>query len=459
MAMILIMSLGMGISMVVYDADEKYQYGYLAMQLAGLLGFPLFMAAYYLVTRNVPGFVFPRLRKAGESPLVKPLMLIGWFCLLHELGKVVSGIASGTMDRGYAGDILVDTPFGWWSAFVVFSRLQTLGFLLVPLIWRESQIIGRVIASGIVGIILFLHFVAASRGAVFFPLFILLVGCYMFLEFRRLKFEVAILVGVIALFPFVTIMSYYRNTEAFRQTDIRNIFQKLGTMKEGLAQKEEKESDTGEHFAEAGRSYIGVADSLIYEMTPSAIAYEGARRLDDLLWLYVPIMFSKGVRPVLLDGNAIVVQYTGIQFERSSIAISWPAEMYRRWGWAAVPIGLILYGIFYGAVFRYVYNLYLHHNALLGFIICGLLFSFFNAWFFHTVLSTCWGWLYDIPKHLLLLGGLYFVVKILAGGDESIPGALELMGAEKLSETTSSLSVHGRRILFRARRFCRGSAR
>jgi hypothetical protein len=61
-------------------------------------------------------------------------------------------------------------------------------------------------------------------------------------------------------------------------------------------------------------------------------------------------------------------------------------------------------------------------------MLCGLAFNFFISWFFHTVLTTCWFWFYDIPKHLLLLACFYFVAKMLSGSNEKIPGALELTG-------------------------------
>lgn len=427
LATILIMSLGAGISMVVHDSTEKFQYGLFVMQLIGLLGFPLFMGAYYLVTSKVPGFVFPGMVKVGVSPLVRPLILVAWFCLLHELARVVAGVASGTMDRGYAGDFQLDTPYGWWSIFSVFLRLQTLGYLLVPLIWRESRMPARLAAVAVVASILFLNLVAAARGAVFFPPFILMVGCYMFLEFNHVKYEVLVIIGVIALFPFVTIMSHYRNTEAFRETDIRNVFQKIGTMKDALARKAEVEESSGEHYSEAGRAYIGVADSIIYEMTPDLIPFEGFARLDDLKWMYVPYMFSSGSRPVLQDGYQIYVNYTGVQQERSTIGISWPADLYRRWGWLGIPVGLIIYGLFYGLFFRYIFSLYLNRNALLGFMISGIFFHSFISWIFTTVLSTAWYWLYDIPKHFMLIAVVYWVVKLLCSSD-GVPGALALMG-------------------------------
>lgn len=445
MAMVLIMSLGAGISMVVADAPEKYIYGYYAMQMVGLLGCPLFIISYYLVTKNIPGFVFPKKGECRDPLLPKALVLVGWICLLHELGRVIAGVASGTMDRGFAGEFQVENRFGWWSLFGVFPRLQTMGFLLVPLIWRESRIIGKGGVMLVVCTILFGHLVAASRGAVFYPMFTLVVGSFMFLEpkFKFFKYEIIFAVGLVVLFPFVTIMSYYRNTATYQETDIRNPLKKLGGLKDGLKLKSERESDSGENYAEAGRSYIGVADLLVYEMTPNSIPHEGFGRMNDLLWLYVPYMFSQGTRPVIQDGYNIVIQYTGVYMERTSIGISWPADLYRRWSWMGIAIGMPLYGLFYGLVHRWLYTFYMKKNALLGFMFCGILFHFIVAWIYSTVMTNAWYWLYDMPKHFGIVLVIYFAVKTILGV-EKVQGMNALVGTdESVVPAGNGEVVHG----------------
>ncbi|MBK8476795.1 MAG: hypothetical protein IPL39_10930 [Opitutaceae bacterium] len=421
MAYILVLSLGAGISMVVYDLGGRYQYGYMVMQVIGLLGFPLFIVAYAAVMKRVPGFVFPAKLQRSAASYVRPLLLIGWFCLLHELAKVGAGIASGVADKGEAGDFQVDTPFGWWSAFGIFLRIQTLGYVLAPFIWRESRLFGRVLLMALLTTLVFLNFVTGSRGMVFAPVVILLAGCYMFLEFRRIKYEILIAVVVLAAVPVVTLMSHYRSTDAFRETSIRNPFAKLATIREGMERMETVTEASGERFTEAGKAFIGVNDAIIYELTPDTIPHEGFGRVEHLLWIYVPYMLSRGERPVLQDENMVSVMYTGQAYARSSIGITWSAELYRRWGWFGIPVGLCLYGLFYGAVFRVVYNYYLKRNLLFGFLICGVFFHFFFLWIFHTLLLTCWLWLYDVPKNLALVTCLYFGLRSAIGFRQS-PG-------------------------------------
>jgi hypothetical protein len=430
LAVICIMSLGAGISMLTIESDEKYKLGFLAMQLTGLLGFPFMIIGYYIMSSRLPGFVFPATSSGPGRRLIKPLLIVGWFCLLHELAKVSAGIISGSADRGLAGDFQLDTPFGWWSAFAIFLRIQTLGFILVPLIWREGPMWSRAGVAMVAFTILFLHFVGASRGAVFFPIFIMTVGCYLFLNIKKIKYEPLIALGVLGLLPLLTIMSYYRSTQAFRETDIRNVFKKLGTIKEGLEQKKEREEESGEKLSEAGRAFVGVADYLIYEMTPHDVPHEGFGRLDGIVWELVPYMFTQGQRPLMQDGNLITSYYRGYSVSRTSIGITYPAELYRRWGWIAVPIGLFLYGLFYGGVFRLVYGVYFWRNALWGFIMCGVLFHFFVAWYFHTILNLVWFWTYDTPKNLALLGLLYLGMRFFLG-IRPPPGALNLINAQR----------------------------
>jgi hypothetical protein len=70
-------------------------------------------------------------------------------------------------------------------------------------------------------------------------------------------------------------------------------------------------------------------------------------------------------------------------------------------------------------------------------MISGIFFHSFISWIFTTVLSTAWYWLYDIPKHFMLIAVVYWVVKLLCGSD-GVPGALALMGGGSSPAISSS---------------------
>lgn len=431
LATVLVLALGVGVSFVTLDAEEKYTEGFLAMQLVGLLGFPLFIAGYRLVMGNVPGFVVPSSQVPANRHFFQCLIYIGWFCLLHDFGKVLAGVISGTNDKGYGGEFVVETPFGWWSAFGIFPRIQTLGYVLAPVIWRDSRAIGRCLLAGVVGSILFLNFAAGSRGQTIYPVLITVVGCFMFFDARRVKYELYLALGAMVAVPLVTIMLNFRNTEAFRSTSLRDVFSRVATIKEGLQLQAEKVEE-GSRYADAGRSFIGVADNVIYEMTPGIVPHEGFDRLDDAVWTVIPYILSQRQRPILQDGYLIVKEYLGDLGDRTNVGITWPAELYRRFGWVGVPLGLFGYGLVYGSAFRFVYRLYLYRNALWGFLICGIFFHFFILWCWSTTLTNIWFWFYEVPKHLALMGLLYFGARALVPGRRQT-GALAMLGVPRRS--------------------------
>ncbi len=227
------------------------------------------------------------------------------------------------------------------------------------------------------------------------------------------------------MYPMVTIMGNYRSTDAYREADIRDPIKKLGTLSQGLEQWSAKEEDTGSRYAETGNAFLGTIDYMIYEMTPVTIPHEGFERLDGAVWIFWPTMFSQTAeRPVVHDDIQIAEQYLGYSLGGTGMTLSFSAELYRRWGWLGLPIGLFAYGVLYGLVFRKIHQHYLFRNALWGFILCGLSFM---MWTFGPILSTLSVWFYDIPKHLLILGGLYFCLKLLIS-PKPVPGALALGG-------------------------------
>jgi hypothetical protein len=99
----------------------------------------------------------------------------------------------------------------------------------------------------------------------------------------------------------------------------------------------------------------------------------------------------------------------------------------------------LIYGVIYGAIFKYVYTLYMKRNALLGFLLCGLFFNFFVAWFWSSVLTMAWLWLYDIPKHLALLALIYFTVcRRKTPGAETLAGIMRLPARHGFRHASSS---------------------
>jgi hypothetical protein len=421
LAMLFIMTYGLGPALIYYDSGGPTMRGLLLMQIVGVTCLPMMILGYWIVFKDVPAFCLPKEGLSRQIRFEGPLVKIGWLLIIHELCRVLIGAITGSNDRGYAGEFIVEKPFGIWTAFGLFLQISTLTYILVPLMFKRSLFIGKCVLFGIIGTMFLFNFAAGGRGAVFTPIFLMIIGVYLF-SLSRIRFEFPLFIAFLGLSPLILVMGYYRNTEAFRETELRNVFQRLSAVKhlgEAAAKGEEQRA------SELGRAFIGTVDTLIYEMTPSVIPHYGTTGLSNVVWVFVPYFVYRN-RPVLHDGKAIAEQYFGYELVRTSIGISYPAELYRRFGWIAVPFGLFAYGMFYAYVYKKVYIFYIEKNAVLGFLFAGILMNGFVAWNFHTIPNLAQSWIYGtFLKHFGLMFILYLITRG-AGGRQRPLGARQL---------------------------------
>lgn len=119
-------------------------------------------------------------------------------------------------------------------------------------------------------------------------------------------------------------------------------------------------------------------------------------------------------KPTLLDGDYIRELYTGVYYERSSIGISYQADLYRRFGWLGVLVGFPFYALAISLFVKYGARYTANKRTKLW----GLLVLFFITTFIHgapsgSMLTTIWNFFYDYPKYLLALGSLLFVSRFI----------------------------------------------
>ena len=399
LAQMMILAHGFGPALMTQGGDGTTNHGLLLSQFSGIMSALCLIWGYWVVMRRVPAFELPPRTPMRHRLLDRPLNVVGWVLLGHEFMRVVVGALSGAMDRGEGGDFLTEQPFGIWTAFGFLGQIQALGFILVPLCWQCSKLVGRCVLGAALGLILIIHFAAASRGAVVFPVFLIIFGIFLFAE-RPKRLELVFILGLLAITPLLLLMGNFRSTAEFRRSSLSNIGERLSTLRFASEAAEKAQDSQG---VQAGRAFIGTLDFMIYEMTPNEIPYAMFDGLDSIIWVMVPYVLYRD-RPILQDGNFISQQYLGYELIRTSIGITLPADLYRRFGWPAVPLGMFFYGVFYGGVFRWIYKIYFRRNALLGFLLLGVMMNFFIGWNFHSIPNTVHGWVYNtFFKHFLLM--------------------------------------------------------
>ncbi len=151
--------------------------------------FPILILVYWMVNRSNPPVAMSDNGRVLSYPDNQRLRFVAASVTIFTVALHYVSISSGLADRGSAGDFVLDTPYGYWSYFAAFSKLQYIAYMLVPYLYVTS---GRLVRIGlVVGVCVYVLFEAAnsSRGAVVFPFIFIVCGYWMIGgSFRRTAF-------------------------------------------------------------------------------------------------------------------------------------------------------------------------------------------------------------------------------------------------------------------------------
>jgi hypothetical protein len=392
------LGLGIGSVLLIVDAEVKFEPLIFLMQVVYLVTFPFMMIIYRFFNINFPSFSLPDPLNPDSQSFYKPLKNIAWCFFIYAIFGLIVGAITGSADRGEAGEFIVENQVGIWSIFVIFNRLNYVSFILIPFLLRDSKPEVKYIIYFLLTIYFVLAFATGSRGFVLHPIVQMVSGYWMFGGSSKIiKRSISILI-ILALF-LIPFMDAYRNTSAFYTSALSNPLERL----QAITEAKELFSDSKRNSNNiTGLALVGASDYIIYENTPSTVPYAGWENIEAILYIWVPNILYPS-KPLLLDGDEIIVSYTGIKNDRSSGNISFYADMYRRFGWFGVFIGYIIFAIFYSRFIAFVFRMYYKQDALFGFLLILLCLTFLQYVPNNTLLTTFWIWLWDIPKYVLAL--------------------------------------------------------
>ena len=399
--------LGIGVPLYLWGLNITYSYGLLVMQVTFLVSMPLLFIGYRVARGKVELDWSPQNTAYIFDAHASSLLTFAWFLFAFDLTRIAIGWRTGNLDRGFAGDEALDNGLSMWTLISIFARWGNLWFFLLPLMWRYTAHIGRLII--ICGLCFYslIAFASGSRGLLIYPAIFFISGSFFFIDRPRIRVERWIPFAIALCMVYIYIMDVYRNTAGFQNTRLTDISARLSAtyaISHGLEEREDFSLTTG-------RALIGVADEIVYEMTPSTIPFAGASDiLPAVLWTWVPQRLAPS-KPMLWDSNEVVVYYTGSRSDRSYSAISLTADLYRRFGWAGIPIGWFLMGCVFGLAVRGVLYVYKYISIIAGVgLIVFMTGGVSSGNYTSTVLQTWWIWAYDLPKHLVPLGVIIFLI-------------------------------------------------
>ena len=381
-------------------------------------GFAFLMIASLLLVMKVSGswsqaaaLIQGTLTKVEPELARVGLMLFGYTLLVDAVR-----VFTGAIDRANATIKTVGFgQMGWWSWFEIFSETTSIGIFLVPLVARKLPPGGGVICYGLVAIRSLAYLLGGSRSVALFSLAILALGFVTFSQRRSNYRELKIILIALMVWPSINFTSYLRNTKGFHDTKITDVRSRLGAAVAAAKtyQTEDLEAQS-QSLLVSGRAIMEFSDPLIYDNTPAPHPFDGFSDLGNLAYVFIPKYFFPA-KPILLDGNEIVISYTGLRQEGTSQTISLMADLYRRAGVSGVVAGSILSAIM--LVFYLKISLFVMRRIddLLGILMILLLITFgFRSPLFHwTVLSLGSFYLYSIPKYLVFFGFLVALSRVV----------------------------------------------
>ncbi len=396
-----------------------------AIVLAGLLNRP------FLLRLN-PAPFSPAMRR--RLPLV--VLVTGVFTCAYLL----TGMGSGTLDRSSANYVFWTTRL--WRAdtlFVPFLRLRNLFPLLAPLavlLCLRSGPAGaawsrRVLGGVLLGLTLLslaLGAMSGGRALLIFPLLLLLCGLWMTdlpASLLRWLALALVLFGLV----FIPLMAGLRDSPAFQATRSQEVMARAAVIGKAMVQARPEASS----IALIGRELFPSSDPFLFHAPGSQLPPAGNRGLKGLLYLWVP-KHLKPDRPEINDGHLIAKEVMGES--KTGVVngqhvwfpnVSFGGDLYRRYRWPGVLLGSLAFALFYALMARLWYQAASLSDSLFRLLLAVYPASFIDGLPLRSVSETVWNWFWELPKYLLVLLVLAWMIE----------------GLYRLASRRSSATEHG----------------
>lgn len=363
----------------------------------------------------------------------RDLGLVGLMVFAYAIMLDVVLVITGGLDRSISTEKAYGYgEMGWWSWFALFQDVNNIGVFLIPLAVRRWLPPAKLAIYTLIFARAGFYLLSGTRSGAMFPLFFLALGYISFAVRlpKRFEFYAGILVAL--MYPVIDFTDYLRNSDFFHETKVTDIGARLSAAGKALTSLQtEDERRRSESTLVTGKALLEFSDPLIYERTPNPMPYAGFGDLHNLAYVLVPRYFMP-TKPILLDGNEIVVAYSGIRQIGTAATVSLNADLYRRNGIPAVIVG--------GCVSALLVIMYLNLSVIttrridpaFGLLMLSMLIimGFRHPLYHWTVLSLGSYYVYSFPKYLIFLALLLASSRLLLARSANAPRRMTASGAQ-----------------------------
>lgn len=390
----------------------------------GCFAFTLIMTLLGLMKLIGPGSLVRRAITDSCRLAQRDLGRVGLLVLAYAV--LVDGvlIITGGLDRSAATAKTVEYgEMGWWSWFVLFQEITGMGAFLAPLAARSWSRPARVLVYGLLLLRAAVYILAGTRSSAMFSVFFLALGHLAFSERLPKRVELYGLILTVFLYPLIDFTDYIRNSDFFHETKVTDIGARIEAA--GKAVTTLRQEDTARRAQSAlitGRAILEFSDPIVYERTPNPVPYAGFGDLHNLAYVLIPRYFMPD-KPILIDGNEIVISYTGDRQLGTSSTVSLNADLYRRGGVATVIGGGVVSALLLILYLKVCVFVMRRLDPALGLLMIVMLLSlgFRHPLFHWTVLSLASTYGYSFPKLIVFLVVLLMTSRLVFGRSNPHP--------------------------------------
>jgi len=348
----------------------------------------------------------------------KDLGRVGLLMFAYALVLDVVLLATGGLDRSASSEKAYGYgEMGWWSWFALFQDITNMGLFLLPLAVRRWLPPTRFALYAAVFARAGVYMLAGTRSGSLFPLFFFALGYVAFAERLPKRFEIYAFIVAVCFYPLIDFTDYLRNSDFFHETKVTDIGGRLGAAGKALTTlREEDDGRRSQSTLVTGKAILEFSDPIIYEQTPNPMPYAGFGDLHNLAYVFIPRYFMP-MKPILLDGNEIVVAYTGVRQLGTAAGVSINADLYRRSGTPAVILGGILSAILVILYMKLSIFTMRRIDPAFGLLMLVMLviMGFRHPLFHWTVLSLGSYYFYSFPKFLIFLAAMLAGSRMILG--------------------------------------------
>ena len=383
----------------------------LTIQLVYIVSFPLAWVGYYCGGfGKVPGMPETSLLEGASAVMKRKILMMGWVFFLISVFTLVVRVASGLENKS-SGLVNVHE----FNAFQTILHLMLavapkwgmLGFVFVPHLWGESRAGKRALILVLLGAYFCTALVTGSRGWLLYPCCLMVVGTYFFRRSSTWKTEAILAMLAVIGIAVVFAMYVYRNSTGYFTSSASDIPARYRAFRDSVLRPDPSKWRPETVF-DFGYAFYGFEDALVFAKTPALVPHAGFSGFGAIPLTWIPTTLAKN-KPRLLDAEPIIASYGTPPTQLVGMDISLTADAYRRFGWAGVPVVVLLAFGIYGAIARWMLTWW-RRGSLWGWALLFFSMTFFWNRPFATVLETWWAFFYDMPKQLLATAALCFVV-------------------------------------------------